>query len=290
MIKDGYGKLYICPTPIGNLKDVTLRVLDVLNEVDLIACEDTRDSGKFLSHYGIHTPLTSYHQHNRISKGEYLIDLLKEGQKIALISDAGMPGISDPGEDLVRACIDEGINYTVLPGASAGITALVGSGISTGRFIFEGFLPKIGKERKDRLAEISKEKRSVILYESPHNLLKTLKDISEFPEERRMTLTREISKKFEERIFTTTKQALYEFEEKLIKGEFVIVIEGRSKEAEQEEIADKYKDLSLEEHLKIYENQGLKRNEAMKKVAADLGTTKREIYKRFESERTLKDK
>lgn len=287
MNKDGYGMLYVCPTPIGNLKDVTLRVIEVLKEVDLIACEDTRDSGKFLSHYDIHTPLTSYHQHNRVSKGEYLIEQLKEGKEIALISDAGMPGISDPGEDFVRACIDEGIDYTVLPGASASITALVGSGISTGRFVFEGFLPKVGKERKERLFEISKEKRTIILYESPHNLLKTLKDISEFPEEREMTLTREISKKFEERIFTTTKRAFLEFEEKAIKGEFVIIIEGRSKEAEQEEIADKYRDLSLSEHIKLYENQGLKRNEAMKRVAADLGTTKRDIYNRFELERNL---
>lgn len=287
MNKDGCGMLYVCPTPIGNLKDVTLRVIEVLKEVDLIACEDTRDSGKFLSHYDIHTPLTSYHQHNRVSKGEYLIEQLKEGKEIALISDAGMPGISDPGEDLVRACIDEGIDYTVLPGASASITALVGSGISTGRFVFEGFLPKVGKERKERLFEISKEKRTIILYESPHNLLKTLKDISEFPEEREMTLTREISKKFEERIFTTTKRAFLEFEEKAIKGEFVIIIEGRSKEAQQEEIADKYRDLSLSEHIKLYENQGLKRNEAMKRVAADLGTTKRDIYNRFELERNL---
>lgn len=275
------GMLYICPTPIGNLSDVTLRTIDVLKEVDLIACEDTRDSGKFLSKYEIHTSLTSYHDHNRSSKGEKLIEQLLSGKNIALISDAGMPGISDPGEDLVKLCIESGIDYTVLPGASAGITALVGSGMSTLRFVFEGFIPKTGKERKERLEDIFREKRTIILYESPHNLKKTLLDLSKKMSERKITITRELTKVYEERIYTTIGNAVDIFEKRDPKGEFVLIIEGRSKEDEQAEIKEQFSDISLTEHVKIYEDKGLKKNDAMKCVAKDLGITKREVYKRL---------
>lgn len=272
------GMLYICPTPIGNLSDVTIRTIEVLKNVDLIACEDTRDSKKFLNHYEIETPLTSYHDHNRASKGERLLNKLISGQSIALISDAGMPGISDPGEDLVKLCIENNVDYTVLPGASAGICALVGSGLSTGRFVFDGFLPRTGKARKEMLSEIAAEHRTVIIYEAPHHLIKTLSDLRDGMEKRKLTITREISKKFEERIYTDTKNALDCFLEKEPKGEFVLVIEGRTKEAAQEEKRQEFEGLALEEHVKMYEEKGYKRNEAMKLVANDLGITKREVY------------
>lgn len=279
------GVLYVCPTPIGNLKDVTLRTLEVLKAVDIIACEDTRDSKKFLNHYEIDTPLTSYHHHNRSSKGDWIISKLMSGCSIALISDAGMPGISDPGEDLIRQCIYNDIEYTVLPGSSASICAIVSSGLSTGRFVFEGFLPKSGKERKEILSDIAKEKRTVIIYEAPHHLVKTLEDLREGMELRKLTIIREISKKFEEKIYTDTKSAAELFAKKPPKGEFVLVIEGRSKEAEIEEKRMEFKGISATEHIKIYEDKGYSRSEALKMAANDLGIPKREMYKRVEEEK-----
>ncbi len=275
------GKLYICPTPIGNLKDITLRVIEVLKEVDLIACEDTRESGKLLSHYNIHTSLTSYHDHNRTGKGKKLVELLLSGKSIALISDAGMPGISDPGEDIIRECIEYGIEYTVLPGASAGIAALISSGLPAGRFVFEGFIPKIGKERKSRLSELTAERRTVIIYESPHNLLKTLVDLKEALGLRKLTVIRELSKKFEEKIYTDTYGAIELFKDKPPRGEFVLVVSGISDEELQEKKAEKYADVPMEEHLKMYVDRGIKKNEAMKMVAGDLGISKREVYSRL---------
>ena len=280
-VNNSEGRLYICPTPIGNLEDITLRALSVLKEVDLIACEDTRESGKLLSHYDIHTSLTSYHDHNRTGKGKKLIELLLSGKSIALISDAGMPGISDPGEDIIGECIENGIEYTVLPGASAGITALVGSGLPTGRFVFEGFIPKTGRERKIRLSELAAEKRTIILYESPHNLIKTLADVREALGFRKLTIIREISKRFEEKIHTDTCSAETLFKDKAPRGEFVLVISGISKEELQKEKAERYSGISLEEHLKIYTDKGIKKNEAMKMVANDLGISKREVYSKL---------
>lgn len=279
------GVLYICPTPIGNLGDVTLRTLEVLENVDLIACEDTRDSKKFLDRYDIKTPLTSYHNFNRTAKGGWLISKLMEGVSIAVISDAGMPGISDPGQELIEMCIENDVEYTVLPGASAGICALVGSGLPTGRFVFDGFLPRTGKERKEMLSDIAKEKRTVIIYEAPHHLVKTLEDLRDSMEKRRLTITREISKKFEERIYTDTKFAAELFADKAPKGEFVLVIEGRSKEAEIEEKRLEFKDISAIEHVKIYEDKGYSRSESLKMAANDLGIPKREMYKRVEEEK-----
>lgn len=279
------GVLYICPTPIGNLSDVTFRTVEVLKNVDLIACEDTRDSKKFLNHYDIETPLTSYHDHNRASKGEWLLSKLISGSSIGLISDAGMPGISDPGEDLVRLCVENGVEYTVLPGPSAGICALVGSGLPTGRFVFDGFLPKSGKERKEMLSDIAREKRTVVIYEAPHHLVKTLEDLRDAMESRKLTIIREISKKFEEKIYTDTKSAAEIFAEKPPKGEFVLVIEGRSKEAQIEEKRQEFKDISAIDHVKIYEEKGYSRSEALKMAANDLGIPKREMYKRVEEEK-----
>lgn len=271
----------MCPTPIGNMGDITLRTLEVLKSVDIIACEDTRDSAKLMKHYEINTPLTSYHDHNRISKGQYLIELLAEGKNIALISDAGMPGISDPGEDIIRECIEYGIEYTVLPGANAFATALVMSGLSTKRFAFEGFLPRKGSQRRELLAEIADEKRTVILYESPHHLLKTLEDVKEILGKRKITIVREISKIYEEIIHTTANEAPDIFKNKVPKGEFVLIIEGKSQEEILEEVREKYKDVDLADHMQIYLDQGLDRKEAMKAVAKDLGTSKREIYNRL---------
>lgn len=272
------GKLYICPTPIGNLKDITLRTLEVLQNVDLIACEDTRDSGKLLDHYGIHAPRTSYHDHNRTGKGPIIIEKLRSGMSVALISDAGMPGISDPGEDIVRLCAEEGIPYEVLPGACAGITALVASGLPTGRFVFEGFLPKQGKERRERLEVLSMEHRTAILYESPHHLIKTLEDLSNLPGKRGLTIIRELTKKFEEIIYTTPREALEIYREKEPRGEYVLILSGLSPEDAADIKKEEYKDMPLADHVAMYESQGHPRNEAMKMAAKDLGISKREVY------------
>lgn len=271
--------LYICPTPIGNLEDITLRTLDVLKSVDLIACEDTRVTRKLLNHYNINAKLSSYYEHNKASKGEKLCKLLFEGKNIALVSDAGMPGISDPGEDLVKLCIEMGIPYTVLPGANAALTALVASGLPTRRFVFEGFLPKVAKERKERLSALLNEDRTIIMYESPHHLIKTLEELKILGD-RRLTIIREISKKYEEIIYSSIFSAKEKWENKEPRGEYVLIIDGISEDDKQDIIRNKYIDISITEHLKIYEEQGLKRNEAMKSVAKDLGITKREVYKR----------
>lgn len=273
------GKLFICPTPIGNLEDITLRVIRTLKEADVIACEDTRDSKKLLNHLDVRTPLTSYHEHNRKQKGPVLIDMLLSGKNVALISDAGMPGISDPGEDLVALCIENGVEYTVLPGASASVVALVMSGLPTGRFVFEGFLPRTGRERKERLAAIGAEQRTCILYESPHHLTKTLEDLKNLPGKRRLTLIREISKIYEEKIYTDTESALALFEDTDPRGEFVLVLEGLSDEDKKAKRAGEFADLTPTEHVGLYEKQGLKRNDAIKEAAKDLGISKRDMYK-----------
>lgn len=275
------GMLYLCPTPIGNLADITLRTLEVLKSVDLIACEDTRDSARLLKHYDIHTPLTSYHDHNRISKGEYLIDLLTNGKSIALISDAGMPGISDPGEDIVRSCIESGIAYTVLPGASASVTALVMSGLPTGRYVFEGFLPRVGKERKERLRDIAEERRTIILYEAPHHLLKTLEDLGEYLGNRQISICREITKIYEEKLLFYIDEAIDYFSQKPPKGEFVLIIKGLSDEEVDNNRKKQFEGLSTEEHLALYTSRGMDKKEAMKAVAKDLGVSKREIYNKL---------
>lgn len=272
------GKLYLCATPIGNLEDITLRVLRVLEEVDLIAAEDTRNSIKLLNHYEIKTPMTSYHEFNKIEKAYQLVEKLQEGMNIALITDAGTPGISDPGEELVKIAYEAGIEVTSLPGPAACITALTLSGLSTRRFVFEAFLPKDKKERKRILEEIQKETRTIILYEAPHHLIKTLEELREALGNRRITLCRELTKKYEEGQRTTIDEVLEYYKDKEPRGEYVLVLEGKTKEEVEEERKKEWEPLSLEEHMQFYEQKGITHKEAMKLVAKDRGVSKRDIY------------
>ena len=272
------GKLYLCATPIGNLEDITYRVLRTLKEVDLIAAEDTRNSIKLLNHFDIHTPMTSYHEYNKIEKAEVLIRKMQEGTNIALITDAGTPGISDPGEDLVRMCYEAGIEVTSLPGPAACITALTLSGLSTRRFAFEAFLPSDKKERQAVLSELVNETRTIILYEAPHRLIKTLNELLETLGNRRMTLCRELTKKHETAFASTVEDILKFYETQEPKGECVLVIEGKSRaELVQEERA-RFEEMTIEEHMDIYLKQGMDKKEAMKAVAKDRGVSKRDIY------------
>ena len=272
------GKLYLCATPIGNLEDITLRVLRVLEEVDLIAAEDTRNSIKLLNHYEIKTPMTSYHEFNKIEKAYQLVEKLQEGMNIALITDAGTPGISDPGEELVKIAYEAGIEVTSLPGPAACITALTLSGLSTRRFAFEAFLPKDKKERKRILEELQKETRTIILYEAPHHLIKTLEELREALGNRRITLCREVTKKYEEGQRTTIDEVLEYYKDKEPRGEYVLVLEGKTKEEVEEERKKEWEPLSLEEHMQLYEQKGISHKEAMKLVAKDRGVSKRDIY------------
>ena len=267
------GKLYLCATPIGNLEDITLRVLRTLKEVDLIAAEDTRNSIKLLNHFEIKTPMTSYHEYNRIDKAYYLIEQIKAGKNIALITDAGTPGISDPGEDLVRLCYEAGIQVTSLPGAAACITALTLSGMSTRRFCFEAFLPS-----QAVLEELKTEMRTIILYEAPHRIIRTLEELLEALGDRRATVCRELTKKHETVFATTLTEALEHFHQSEPRGECVIVIEGKSRQAVEQESREKWEGLSVEEHMEYYLSQGIDKKAAMKKVAKDRGVPKRVIY------------
>jgi len=283
--KDDYGNmpgtLYLCATPIGNLQDMTLRVVETLRMVDVIAAEDTRNSIKLLNHFDIHTPMTSYHEYNKVEKAGQLAEQLQAGKNIALITDAGTPAISDPGEVLVKLCQQEGIPVTSLPGPSACITALTLSGLSTRRFCFEGFLPGEKKERQEILEELAEESRTVILYEAPHHLVRTLAELREALGERRVTLCRELTKKFETVMPTTLEQALAYYEGQEPRGEYVLVLEGKSREEKRREEIAAWEDLSIEEHMAYYENQGMERKAAMKQVAKDRGCPKREIYARL---------
>jgi hypothetical protein len=276
------GKLYIVATPIGNLGDMSARAIEVLKEVDIIAAEDTRNTIKLLNHFEVKTPMTSYHEFNKIDKAYELVEKIKEGKNIALVSDAGMPAISDPGEDLVRIAYEKDIEITVIPGASAVVSALAISGLPTRRFCFEAFLPLDKKERKFILEELKNETRTIILYEAPHKLLKTLKDLEEvLGEDRKISLVREISKRHEEVIRTTLGLAgsLYNnSEENRVRGEFVLVIEGKSIRQVQDEAIKSWEELSIKEHIKIYEDKGVDRKEAMKLVAKDRGISKRDVY------------
>lgn len=272
------GKLYLCATPIGNLEDITLRVLRTLEEVDLIAAEDTRNSIKLLNHFEIRTPMTSYHEYNKIEKAYQLVDKMKSGLNVALITDAGTPGISDPGEDLVRICYESGIEVTSLPGAAACITALTLSGLPTRRFAFEAFLPREKKERQTILASLEKETRTIILYEAPHHLKKTLEELFAVLGDRPLTLCRELTKRYETAFQTTLSGAISYYQENEPKGEFVLVIQGKSQEELLQEEQATWETLSLEEHMIHYEEQNISRKEAMKLVAKDRGISKREVY------------
>lgn len=272
------GKLFLCATPIGNLGDISKRVLDALEQVDLIAAEDTRNSIKLLNHFGIKKPMTSYHEYNKIEKAEVLIEKMKAGTDIALITDAGTPAISDPGEVLVRMCYEEGIVVTSLPGAAACITALTLSGLSTRRFCFEGFLPSDKSERKRILEELSGESRTVVLYEAPHHLKRTLEDIYSAVGNRRLTICRELTKKFETVIPTTVEDAIFYYTENEPRGEYVLVLEGKSLLEIEEEKREGWQRMSIQEHMHYYEQQGMDHKSAMKQVAKDRGIPKREVY------------
>ena len=272
------GTLYLCATPIGNLEDMTFRVIRTLKEVDLIAAEDTRNSIKLLNHFEIQTPMTSYHEYNKYEKGRKLVEKLQDGMNIALITDAGTPGISDPGEELVKMCYEAGISVTSLPGAAACITALTLSGLSTRRFAFEAFLPTDKKEKELVLQEIERETRTIIMYEAPHRLLKTLKMLSErLGKERRITVCRELTKRHETAFATTLEEACAYYNEQPPKGECVLVIEGRSREQIAQEEKAQWEEMSIEEHMEHYLSQGIDKKEAMKKVAKDRGVSKRDI-------------
>ncbi len=272
------GKLYLCATPIGNLEDITYRVLRTLKEADLIAAEDTRNSIKLLNHFDIHTPMTSYHEYNKIEKAEVLIRKMQEGANIALITDAGTPGISDPGEELVRMCYEAGISVTSLPGPAACITALTLSGLSTRRFAFEAFLPSDKKERQTVLSELVNETRTMILYEAPHRLVKTLQELLEVLGNRRMTLCRELTKKHETAFASTIEEILKFYETQEPKGECVLVIEGKSRKDLEKQERARWEEMTIEAHMKIYLDQGIDKKEAMKRVAKDRGVSKRDIY------------
>ncbi len=272
------GMLYLCATPIGNLQDMTPRVVETLKQVDLIAAEDTRNSIRLLSAFDIHTPMTSYHEYNKVEKAEYLIAQMQAGKSIALITDAGTPAISDPGEVLVRMCHEAGIAVTSLPGPAACITALTLSGLSTRRFCFEGFLPPEKRERREILEELANETRTIVLYEAPHHLVKTLRELSETLGDRNITLCRELTKKFETVLPTTINRALEKYEEEEPRGEYVLVLAGKSRESKKQEAIAAWKGMSIEEHMAFYEKDGMDSKTAMKQVAKDRGVGKREIY------------
>ena len=272
------GTLYLCATPIGNLEDMTFRAVRILKEVDVIAAEDTRNSVKLLNHFDIHTPMTSYHEFNKIDKGQYLVKRLLEGENIALITDAGMPGISDPGEELVRMCRDAGVPVTAVPGACACVTALVISGRPTRRFCFEAFLPTDKKERRAVLEELKTETRTSIIYEAPHRLVKTLQELLNEIGDRNITVCKELTKKHETGFETTLKEAVPYYEQNEPRGEYVLVLEGCSRQQMEQKAQDAWKEMSLGDHMKLYEEQGMNRKDAMKQVAKDRGVGKREIY------------
>lgn len=278
------GILYLCATPIGNLDDITLRVISTLKEADLIAAEDTRHSIKLLNHFEIKTPMTSYHEHNKHEKAAYLIEKLREGQKVALITDAGTPAISDPGEELVKQAYEAGIEVTSLPGACALVTGLTLSGLPTGRFSFEAFLPSDNKKRQDILNELKTDTRTIILYEAPHRLLKTLRELYEALGDRRITLTKELTKRYERIFRTTLSCAIKEYEEKEPKGEFVLILEGRSRSSLELENRAGWNNITLSEHMELYMKEGIDKKEAMRMVAKDRGISRRKVYGRLVEE------
>ena len=272
------GTLYLCATPIGNLEDITLRVLRILKEVDLIAAEDTRNSIKLLNHFEIKTKMTSYHEYNKIEKAAVLVEKMKQGQNIALITDAGTPGISDPGEELVKQCYEAGVPVTSLPGACACITALTMSGLPTRRFAFEAFLPYDKKDREQILKSLENETRTIIIYEAPHHLRKTLADCRNYLGNRQMTICKELTKKHEKKIRGTLDEMIHLYEEEEPRGEYVLVFEGLNIEDIRKKEQEEWTKLSLQEHMDIYLEQGADKKSAMKSVAKDRGISKREVY------------
>ena len=273
------GKLYLCATPIGNLEDITFRVIRTLKEADVIAAEDTRNSIKLLNHFEIKTPLTSYHEFNKYDKAKVLVNRMLEGENVALITDAGTPGISDPGEELVKQCYEAGIEVTSLPGAAACITALTLAGLSTRRFAFEAFLPSDKKEKAAILEELKTETRTIIIYEAPHRLKKTIAELFSALGNRRMTVVKELTKLHENVFLTSFLEALAYYEENEPRGEFVLVIEGKKIEELKKEKEASFNEMDINEHMKLYMDKGMDKKEAMKAVAVDRGIPKREVYK-----------
>ncbi|MDO4326690.1 MAG: 16S rRNA (cytidine(1402)-2'-O)-methyltransferase [bacterium] len=273
------GKLYLCATPIGNLEDITFRVVRTLEEVDLIAAEDTRNSMKLLNHFQIKTPMTSYHEYNKVDKARYLVEkMLSDDIQVALITDAGTPGISDPGEELVRQCYEAGVEVTSLPGPAACVTALTLSGLATRRFCFEAFLPSDKKEKQQILQELQQETRTIILYEAPHRLVRTLEELNQALGNRRITVCRELTKKYETVFQTTIQEALEFYEVEEPRGECVLVIEGKSRQEILKEQVQQWEKMTLPEHMQYYEMQGMDRKAAMKAVAKDRNISKRDVY------------
>ncbi|MDD6667298.1 MAG: 16S rRNA (cytidine(1402)-2'-O)-methyltransferase [Lachnospiraceae bacterium] len=280
------GTLYLVGTPIGNLEDMTFRAVRILKDADLIAAEDTRNSIKLLTHFDIHTPMTSYHEFNKLDKGRELIEKLEQGTNIALITDAGMPGISDPGEELVRMCYEAGIEVTTVPGPTAFASAAVMSGQPCRRLAFEAFLPKDKKERKRVLDEIARETRTILIYEAPHHLKKTLEELcGVLGRDREVTVTREITKRFEEKLKTTLGAALDYYQTTDPRGEYVLVIRGKSKEESQAEQQSRWEELSIAEHYQKYLSEGMDQKAAMKQVALDRGIRKRDVYQELLKEK-----
>lgn len=275
------GKIYLVATPIGNLSDISMRAIETLKNADIIACEDTRNTIRLLNHFEIKGHLTSYHEYNKIDKAYELCEKVKEGKNIAFVSDAGMPAISDPGYELVDIAYKEGLEVTVVPGASAVVSALAISGISSRRFAFEGFLPVDKNEKKEILTELSQESRTLILYEAPHRLLKTLKELFEYMGNRNIAIVREITKLHEEVLRGKLADIIadYESEKIAIRGEYVLVIEGKSLLEKREERQKSFEEISIREHYEKYISEGMDKKEAMKAVAKDRGIQKRDVYK-----------
>ena len=279
MNENGVGELYLCATPIGNLEDMTFRCIRVLKEADVIAAEDTRNSIKLLNHFEIKTPMTSYHEFNKVEKARVLVEKMLKGETIALITDAGTPGISDPGEELVRQCIEAGIKVTPVPGAAACVNALIMSGMPTRRFCFEAFLPSDKKEKADVLEQLKAEQRTIIIYEAPHRLLRTLTELeSALGGMRKIAVCKELTKRHETVYRDTISGALGYYTANEPKGEYVLVIEGRSPKELLEEKRAAWDDMSIEEHFNMYVSRGMDKKDAMKLVAKDRGVSKRDIY------------
>ena len=272
------GTLYLCATPIGNLEDMTFRCIRILKEVDLIAAEDTRNSIKLLNHFEIRTPMTSYHEYNKIEKGRKLVERLLGGEDIALVTDAGTPGISDPGEEMVDMCRKAGVTVTAIPGPAACVTALTISGLPTRRFAFEAFLPTDKKEKQEILEEMKQETRTMVLYEAPHRLVRTLETLFSVLGNRRVSICRELTKKHETVFASLIDEAILYYKEHEPKGECVVIIEGKSRKEIQAREREKWEEMSIEEHMELYLSEGMDKKEAMKKVAKDRGVSKREVY------------
>lgn len=276
-----YGILTLCATPIGNLEDMTYRGVRVLEESDLIAAEDTRHTRKLLTHFDIHTPLVSYHEHNKVQRGLELIEKLKQGKNITIVTDAGTPGISDPGEDIVKLALQEGIKVTAIPGPVAGIIGLIISGQNTSRFVFEGFLPADKKERKSRIEELVLDTRTIILYEAPHRLKKTISVLYESLGNRVITIARELTKKYEEVITMYLEEAIEYFNDNESRGEYVLIIAGANKEQLEKESIKCWENISIADHMEIYIDKGMSEKEAMRAVAKDRGVSRRDIYQQI---------